>query len=932
MRNSTLHELAAALAYLPPDCPRDEWVKAGMALHSAYPGDDGFTVFDTWSQGASTYDAQACRATWKSFKHGKGNGLGIGTLLAEAKRHGWQPNGVDTGAPPNPADLEAKRKERERLQAQAERDEQAAHAKAADMAEAAYSAAQASGASPYLTRKGIDAHCARFESGSRLVVPLYDGYGKLLNVQRIAPDGTKRFLKGGRKAGLWCWLGEPQGAPVLAIAEGFATAASVFEATSYPCAVAFDCGNLGKVARSIRGLFPDVRMVIAADDDAANHMGGKNPGLDAAREAAKTIRGLVAIPQPLPAGGTDFNDLMCASGKAAVAACFEAALREADRAGASATTPTADRFTLADDGVWCEITPHRGKPYQERLCAPLEVLARTRDADGSNWGRLLRFNDPKGKQCRVMVPDTTLQGERSEWCSILARFGFESPLRRDLRQYLAEYIRSRPVTVFAKEVRRIGWHDGAVFVLPDGTVYGAAAEPYLLHREGSDYGFKVKGSLDDWRAGVARYCVGNSRLAFAVSCAFAGVLLDLLKSIPGGGFHYFGGNGAGKSTCLYAAASVWTDSIMPWRATDSALEWVSAMRCDTFLPLDELKQIEPQALAQAVYMLANGQGKSRSNQGGANRPQHAWRVLFLSTGEMRLEDRIKDAPTKTRVYGGQEVRMPDIPADAGAGLGAFECLHGFGSGEAFAKAVALAKDQAHGNAGPAFAKWCVERRDDLQATIHARVTQIVKQIVPEGASNTVKRTGERFALVALAGEWATEAGITGWQDEEAIAAAQKCLGAWLATRGGLEDAEELQALRQVQRVTSENQRSRFIPWTRVTDDRSPNVANALGYWRMIGPSGKAVLTDSDYQKEYGGDEASEQQMQDSCREFCIFPWAWREVFCQGFDAERVRQLLRDRSYLVHDRGKLTMQLRSPGSGGRKETFVVIPASILSAEF
>ena len=78
--------------------------------------------------------------------------------------------------------------------------------------------------------------------------------GELHNVQRIAPakptDGPdKLFLKGGRKAGLWHWCGDPANAPALLLCEGYATGASIHAATGRPVAVAFDCGNLVQVAR-----------------------------------------------------------------------------------------------------------------------------------------------------------------------------------------------------------------------------------------------------------------------------------------------------------------------------------------------------------------------------------------------------------------------------------------------------------------------------------------------------------------------------------------------------------------------------------------------------------------------------------------------------------------------------------------------------------
>ena len=75
-----------ALHAIPPDLPRDEWVRAGMAAHAAgLPFDE----FDAWSAGGGNYDARAARDTWRSFKDGKG--LGPGTLFKMAAQAGWSP-------------------------------------------------------------------------------------------------------------------------------------------------------------------------------------------------------------------------------------------------------------------------------------------------------------------------------------------------------------------------------------------------------------------------------------------------------------------------------------------------------------------------------------------------------------------------------------------------------------------------------------------------------------------------------------------------------------------------------------------------------------------------------------------------------------------------------------------------------------------------
>lgn len=173
--------------------------------------------------------------------------------------------------------------------------------------------AQAAAADPahaYLIRKRVQPHGVR-QLDRRLVIPLRDADHKLWSLQFIAPDGTKRFLPGGRKAGCYYAIGKVDTTHrVLCIAEGFATAASIHEANGQPVAVAFDCGNLEAVARALRAKYPDAAIKVCADNDAGTP---GNPGLTHAKAAARSVGGYVAIP---PAGFCDFNDAANAGGDA----------------------------------------------------------------------------------------------------------------------------------------------------------------------------------------------------------------------------------------------------------------------------------------------------------------------------------------------------------------------------------------------------------------------------------------------------------------------------------------------------------------------------------------------------------------------------------------------------------------------------------------
>ncbi|MDA1082734.1 MAG: DUF3987 domain-containing protein [Gemmatimonadetes bacterium] len=184
------------------------------------------------------------------------------------------------------------------------------------------SAPRAANDHPYLIGKGISAHGLRLYEGA-LVIPMRDGTD-LHSLQFIAADGTKQFLRGGRVRGCYFVIGTPKG--VLCVAEGYATGASIHDATGHAVAVVFTAGNLVATAHALRAAFPHCRLVVCADDDV--HTIG-NPGLTKAREAAHTTKGLLAVPDfgdSRPDGATDFNDLHRHAGLVAVRNAIERAV------------------------------------------------------------------------------------------------------------------------------------------------------------------------------------------------------------------------------------------------------------------------------------------------------------------------------------------------------------------------------------------------------------------------------------------------------------------------------------------------------------------------------------------------------------------------------------------------------------------------------
>lgn len=176
---------------------------------------------------------------------------------------------------------------------------------------------------PYMKSKGIQVHPGVYTSPAHKMtcIPAMDIDGKIWSIQYIGDDGVKNFAKDSRKEGCFHALGGIEklaDSPVIVIAEGYATAATIKEATDLPAVVsAFDAGNLKSVAKAIHEKYPHTPIMLAADDDKhLEQSKGINPGKEKAGEAADAVNGFIVIPtfapgeQPLnPKKYSDFNDL-----------------------------------------------------------------------------------------------------------------------------------------------------------------------------------------------------------------------------------------------------------------------------------------------------------------------------------------------------------------------------------------------------------------------------------------------------------------------------------------------------------------------------------------------------------------------------------------------------------------------------------------------
>lgn len=535
--------------------------------------------------------------------------------------------------------------------------------------------------------------------------------------------------------------------------------------------------------------------------------------------------------------------------------------------------PKAGRFLLDAKGVWL-IETDRAPRW---VCASVEPVARVRDPRNHAWGLLVEFFDPDRALHRVIVPAALFRGDGAEVAGLLLDQGLQIAPRG--RPALVEYLQTASPKARARVTNRTGWHDagpdGAVFVLPDSAI-GPNAGAWIYESEGGGAStFAMRGKIGDWQKEVAALCSGNSRLLFAVSVCFASPLLYLLGS-ESGGFHFRSNSSDGKTTALRVAASVCggADFMQRWRATSNGLEALASAHCDAPLLLDELAQMDPREAGETCYMLANGSGKSRAGRTGGARDRASWRLLFLSCGEIGLSEHLGEIGKTPRA--GQELRLAEIPADAGAGLGVFENLHDYADGSQFAKALDRAARRQYGTAFHAFVAELAKHQEAAPDLIREAQRKFEAACLDGAAHGQARRVAGRFALVGAAGELATKWGITGWQPGEAMQAARTCFAAWLSRRGGQGNQEEKAMLRQVREFIRRKGESAFTDWDRPANDtekHAPGKPDRAGYRRGC-------------QDAEGSD----------AQEYFLFNEAWRGVVCKGYDAAAVGRLLVAKGY------------------------------------
>ncbi|SFU09533.1 DUF927 domain-containing protein [Mesorhizobium sp. YR577] len=499
-----------------------------------------------------------------------------------------------------------------------------------------------------------------------------------------------------------------------------------------------------------------------------------------------------------------------------------------------------------------------GEVQMVPFCSPLRVRGWARDEHGQQWSLLVALVDRDGIEHECFVSNSQLGDDGATVRKMLMERGLRLTTLKSSRTHLNHYLMSADPAERYRTVASLGWFND-VFVLPD-EVIGPTSETVLYRPAGMNKSFfGANGTIKDWKE-LARFAEGNSRLILALSVAFAGPLLRHTGDETGG-FHFRGKSSTGKSTTMVLASTVWGgphgNYVVQWRATDNGLEGIASGHSDMLLCLDELSQASGRTLGETMYMLGNGMGKVRADQSGSARPTKSWRLMFLSTGEESFEDKMREAGPNQRIKAGQEVRVIDILADAGKGLGIFDTLNGRVDGSDLSRHIKDLASKSYGVAGSEFLKAIIDDIDDARGYVQGIQKMFVERALPAGADGQVARVAQRFGLVAGAGELAIRHGILPLTMSSAIWSCEVCFEEWLRARGSVGASEDRRSVESVLGFITRHGATRFDWWDEGEQGASSESArDRLGWKKREGGQWSYYLTPDGFKEACTGFDGS----------------------------------------------------------------------------
>lgn len=534
-----------------------------------------------------------------------------------------------------------------------------------------------------------------------------------------------------------------------------------------------------------------------------------------------------------------------------------------------------------------------GEVDQFWLSTPVLVLAKTRDQTSNDWGRLLKWVDDANVEHTWALPMETLQTDGADMRKALANMGVTLCTSRGARELFQTYLAKYPVDKFAICVNRVGWHEHQ-YILPNKVVGENSRGELIVYQ--STYNvidkYVQRGALNDWQDNVSKYAENHDFLVLALSSAFTGQLLEPLGR-HGAGIHFKGKSSKGKSTAVFIACSVWghpESYYHTWRNTSNALEQTAFTHNDGLLVLDEIGEIpNPKDLGNIVYMLINGSGKGRMTKSLTVRETARWRLVFLSSGEKTLSELMSEAGQQAKL--GQEIRLINIDIDQSE-HGIFDQIDF--SENAAQQALLMNSNikKYYGVAGEAWLQYLTADKAKATEMASNLLNEYAQVLTGQHKQGHIIRVANYFALVAVSGEMATCAGITGWQSGTALRSVQNIFNHWISNFEQVGDYEDEEILNQVRTFFTLHGNSRF-ELVKTAFSEESKIFNRMGF----------VKVESDE------------------RQFYVYPEIFKQEICKSLNPKVVAKVLKKYGWIDCDAKSMTKVKRLPGSENATRFYV-----------
>ncbi|MBF7683788.1 DUF927 domain-containing protein [Acinetobacter sp. B5B] len=533
---------------------------------------------------------------------------------------------------------------------------------------------------------------------------------------------------------------------------------------------------------------------------------------------------------------------------------------------------------ILDSGLYLikETTNADGETKQTKtfISSPVIILGEARNKCNDHWKRVVQFHDKDHYMHTLLIPYEHIMGEAQDALRIIANHGLMPPRQVSKKNVFMNYIQDYPIEKRFRCVAKTGWYDDA-YVTAHKTYGNTDGEDLLFCNDRNDP-YSTQGTFSGWQQ-LSKLIEPHALAVLSFSCAFAGQLVAPLH-IESGGFHIYGSSTDGKSTITKASCSIWGNPkpvSKSWRTTDNALEAEAEIRNDNFLNLDELRQASPKAVSDIIYMLSGGDGKARANRSGKNKEVKTFNLMYCSTGEVMLEEHLRRG--NLELDAGLLIRFAQLPSDAGHDYGVFETINYGTRPQDVANRINELASQHYGHAGVKWLTYLTQDKDGVMERAKDLLEDFVKQYAPKTTNGQTSRVLRRFALVAVAGELATQADITGWQRGRAFNAVGQCFNTWLNSFGDGSNLEETKILEHFKAFIESHGSSRFESLTviRQADGEiiRPRINNQVGY--------------------YDPDEKT----------YLVSPTLFKKEMCLGINEANAKKVLKKNGWLMCDSGR-----------------------------